>query len=383
MTLRDVPSFLAATPCRRFGAGEEAAVVAALAERNSRRLLLQDNCDLAFDEDGALAGGLRFTRRAFQRLSRRLGRGLYYCLTDLTESAGLSRTALAERMRAASSFLNRAIGFRFRERLEGCSLLVSSEPRLVEGVLSPRSLFRPNSECFRICRDFLAERGGAIFHGALLEGPRMYCRFREAESLPIRIPGDEESYYRGWQIANSEAGDLLFRAYAGVVRGQMPALALEAPCYLFGEAHSGRGDSRERLLGVMTRAWSRASSSESLCEGLRQLTQRSLGRGNREHAAWLRGLSKQLVRAGVPGPVVSAVLSRAFRDGKGRGDPARSGDAPSFSQTALAASSSCTPLDLCVAAIDVAGNRGPDAAEKLGRFAFRLLSGQLKLTVPQ
>jgi hypothetical protein len=197
---------------KAFGAGEEKALAARLAEveRATQTPFVSSPAELQLDADGFLPRGYRYTETAFRQVCGLLCPGLHKAVVDLS---GMLRTSDRPRsdysFAAAVEIFNRAVRLRFPERFAvKVRLIKEIRHNLVEGALGPKYNYLENSAIYGLARDAMASSPvGVRFFEAILEGRRLLLRFVHDRPLfAITSTGDREGFFGGYHISNSEVG---------------------------------------------------------------------------------------------------------------------------------------------------------------------------------
>lgn len=326
----------------------------------------------------SLGATYRLSTAALSQICSRLAPGLSQALCSIAGAdADKSGSGHKYDPRLAVDTWNSVLKLRF-SRLDGYSIVVDHDRRLVEGLVGRRYEYMPNWDLYNRAKNFAEQaEHSAEFCEAALYGRKLSVRFRGNNPL-FEIPNERrtnEPFFGGYHFANSETGDCSIRASTLVIRQICDNKALSEFADGGRMPHISGGRFERRFAQLVARVAARAKESTGLKPQIIKLMDANLGLGVDfpEHKARMKLIERQLRRQGLPAEVLQSSLAVMLKHGSYRAD------ALTATRNQMETYATRTEYDLFNAITHVAKSCSADAQESAEQVAYRLLTGKFGL----
>jgi hypothetical protein len=190
-------------------------------EDRTEHIFIDDPKDISLSDEGkTLAGGYRFSEKAFSMICRQLLRGLYpMCLGLCGITQRVSDPPEIFSWREMVLLYNTVVRRRYA-LLTGARLVVDLDSKVICGVLGRSTKVLTNFRVWEILKDTLEEERFPIaFREAQLLSRKMVLYLvDEQPAFSIPIDGRDEMFGTGFRLVNSDGGDAAVRGSAVLVR---------------------------------------------------------------------------------------------------------------------------------------------------------------------
>jgi hypothetical protein len=325
----------------------------------------------------SLSPEYRLTTPALGQICTRLAPGLSTALYSIAGATGDPDKTGGSDPRLAINMLNQVIKLRYG-KLDGFSLVVDHDKKLVEGLVGRKYEYFPNLDLFERVKKFTAEADSpAEFCEASIYGRKLVVRFRcddELFSIPKNRKTDEP-FFGGYHFTNAETGDCSIRASAVIIRQWCDNKCIsdftEGGCM----PHIRGARFEKRFCELLDRVRVKAEESTKFKPRVLELMDQKLGLGGDQddHKDRMKELGKQLQKQSLTNDFAKESLRHTMKYGSYRTDILNT------HRDAMEVYAKRTAYDLFNALTHRAKDKSVETQERAEQVAYRMLTGKFSI----